>query len=85
VLAERKLENLNAGKSEAKNKNIPQHMLQTVNGLCKPIKMQQMSVGEIKSYLLMIRDVLSKMMIEGDEAFAKVCREFGVKVKIMKQ
>ena len=47
--------------------------------------MQQMSVGEIKSYLLMIRDVLSKMMIEGDEAFAKVCREFGVKVKIMKQ
>jgi len=31
-LAEKKLENLNAGKSEAKNKNSPQHMLQTVNG-----------------------------------------------------
>jgi len=44
-----------------------------------------MLVGEIKSYLLMIRDVLSKMMIEGDEAFAKVFRELGVKKKIMKQ
>jgi len=31
-LAERKIENLNAGKSEAKNKNSPQRMLQTVNG-----------------------------------------------------
>jgi len=31
-LEERKLENLNAGKSEAKNKNSPQRMLQTVNG-----------------------------------------------------
>jgi len=44
-----------------------------------------MSVREIKSYLLMIKGVLSKMMIEGDEAFAKVFREFGVKKKIMKQ
>jgi len=43
-----------------------------------------MSVGEIKSYLLMIRGELSKMMIEGDEAFTKVFREFGVKKKIMK-
>jgi len=33
--------------------------------------MQQMSVGEIKSYLLMIKGVLSKMMIEGDEAFTE--------------
>ena len=47
--------------------------------------MQQMSVGEIKGYLLMIKGVLSKMMIEGDEALAKVFREFGVKKKIMKQ
>jgi len=31
-LAERNLENLNAGKSEAKNKNSPQRMLQIVNG-----------------------------------------------------
>jgi len=44
-LPEKKLENLDAGKSEAKNKHNPQRMLQTVNGLCKPIKMQQMSVG----------------------------------------
>jgi len=33
----------------------------------------------------MIRGVLSKMMIEGDKAFAKVFREFGVKKKIMKE
>jgi len=44
-----------------------------------------MPVREIKSHLLMIRDVLSKMMIKGNEAFAKVFREFGVKKKIMKQ
>jgi len=31
-LAKKKLENLDAGKSEAKNKNNPQRMLQTVNG-----------------------------------------------------
>jgi len=43
-----------------------------------------MPVGKIKSYLLMIRGELSKMMIEGDEAFAEVFREFGVKKKIMK-
>jgi len=48
-----------------------------------------MSVGEIKSYLLMIRGVLSKMMIEGDEAFVEAFveafQEFGVKKKIMIQ
>jgi len=44
-----------------------------------------MLVGEIKSYLLMIRGVLSKMIIEGDEAFAEAFQEFGVKKKIMKQ
>jgi len=38
----------------------------------------------MNGYLLMIRGVLSKMMIEEDEAFARVFREFGVKKKIMK-
>jgi len=33
----------------------------------------------------MIRSVLIKMMIEGDETFARVFREFEVKKKIMKQ
>jgi len=40
---------------------------------------------EMNGYLLMIRNVLSKMMIEGDETFARVFREFEVKKKIMKQ
>jgi len=31
-LVEKRLENLDAGKSEAKNKNNPQRMLQIVNG-----------------------------------------------------
>ena len=31
-LAEKRLETLNAGESEAKNENSPQRMLQTVNG-----------------------------------------------------
>jgi len=38
-VAEKRLENLGAEKSEAKSKNNPQRMLQTVNGWCKPIKM----------------------------------------------
>jgi len=33
----------------------------------------------------MIRRALSKMVIEGVEAFAEVFREFGVRKKIMKQ
>jgi len=40
---------------------------------------------EMNCYLLMIRNVLSKMMIEGDETFTRVFREFEVKKKIMKQ
>jgi len=40
---------------------------------------------EMNGYLLMIRSVSSKIMIEGDEAFARVFREFRVKKKIMKQ
>jgi len=40
---------------------------------------------EMNGYLLMIRSVLRKMMIEGDKALTRVFREFGVKKKIMKQ
>jgi len=47
--------------------------------------MQQISVGVIKSYLLMIRRAFSKMVIEGDEAFVEAFQEFEVRKKITKQ
>jgi len=83
-LTERKLENLNVEKGKAKNEtahNVCSRQLMDDANRSKCSKCQ----WKIKRYLLMIRGVLSKMMIEGDEAFAKVFREIGVKKKIMKQ
>ena len=42
-------------------------------------------MGEIKKLPFDNQRCVDKMMIEGDEVFAKVFREFGVKKKIMKQ
>ena len=47
--------------------------------------MQQMSVGRDEQLPFNDQRCVSKMMIEGDEAFARVFREFGGKNKIMKQ